>query len=59
MRVMNVIASCEGTVLMDLYNGFVADFATKIDQIKLMQFIMRVCQQYKSKKIKIWNDFKK
>lgn len=46
---MNTIAQNEGIHLIDLYIGFVSDFANKIDQIKLMQFLMKVSDQYKSK----------
>jgi hypothetical protein len=49
---MEAFAALEGTQLLDLYLGFVADFATKLDQIKLMQFLIKVSDQYKSENMK-------
>ncbi len=52
LKTMDAIAALEGTQLLDLYLGFVADFSTKLDQIKLMQFLIKVSDQCKSKSIK-------
>ena len=58
---MDAIAALEGTQLLDLYLGFVADFSTKLDQIKLMQFLIKVSDQckskYKKKIIVFYNEF--
>ena len=46
---MDSIFALEGSQLLELYLGFVADFSSKLDQIKLMQFLFKVSDQYKSK----------
>lgn len=55
LKSMDAFASLEGTQLLELYTGFVSEFASRLDQIKLMQFLMKVSDQYKGSRKLIYH----